>query len=252
MEELIMGLLYEDIKGKDIVFVDAHEKDRANRFKKFWDNYLDTRKDIQILDAIKDKKKHDEEYFISNKELEYGDYAFNDVVVEFKTARDFERGMGKERQVSIQVEDLYRHSGFKDKALIIVDDGTIHWNDASLWKGLASFNSKVNAFVVSSETKAFEFICHLFWINGRRLSQPPVPQSDNYAMNLLLASGMREKWARNMVKRFNLSTIPQVIDLFNKYSASEIADKLNVPRLTEGTIAKTQAIIKGEPFIKER
>lgn len=248
MEELIMGLLYEDIKGKDTVFVDSHEGERALRFKLYWDNYLDTCKKIEILDIIRDKKKHNEEYFISDKELEYGDYAFNDVVVEFKTARDFERSMGAkdEGRLTIQVEDLYKHSGFKDKALIIVDDGTINWNDASLWKGLASFNSKINAFVVPSETKAFEFICHLFWLNGRRLSQPPVPRSDNYAMNLLLASDMREKWARKMVQRLNLSTIPQVIDLFNKYSASEIAKKVNVPRLTEKKIAKTQAIIKGE------
>ena len=243
-----MGLLYEDIKGKDIVFVDSHEGERALRFKLYWDNYLDTCKKIEILDIIRDKKKHNEEYFISDKELEYGDYAFNDVVVEFKTAQDFKTSM-QSRRLTMQVEDLYAHSEFKDKALIIVDDGTINWDSSPLWKGLASFNSKINAFVVPSETKAFEFICHLFWLNGRRLTQPPKPTSDNPAMNLLLATRMKERWARRVVQQFNLSTIPQVIDLFNKYSASEIANKVDNKHVNEKVIADAQAIIKGEPSL---
>ena len=58
-----MSIFYKDITGKDIVFVDTQEKDRAERFKKYFDDYIDNHKKPEVMDIIKNKRKKGKEYF---------------------------------------------------------------------------------------------------------------------------------------------------------------------------------------------
>lgn len=249
-----MSLFYEDIKGQDIVFVDSREKERAERFKKYLDKYLDetTNSKLEDMDVLKNKKKNNETYFkIDN--LEYGDYAFNDVAIEFKNYEDFKTSI-RDGNLTTQVENLYIHSDFKDIALIIICDNPIHFmNENSQWKGILRFNSKINIFLAKDEDMAFEAICHFFWLNGRHLSQPPrskMKKSSNYAANLLWATRtLSDKQIREIIKKTNISTIPQAIQLFTENDAEELSNKLNISRLTVNRIEKCQHVLQGKPLI---
>lgn len=246
-----MGLFYEDIVGKEIVFVDTQEKERAERFKKYLDEYLDsnTNSKLEEMDVLKNKKKNNEEYFkITN--LEYGDYAFDNVAVEFKNYEDFKTSI-RDGSLTTQVENLYIHSDFDDIALVIVCDNPVHFiNEKSQWKGVLRFNSKINIFLAKNEKMAFEAICHFFWLNGRHLSQPPrskMKKSNNYAANLLWATRtLSDKQIRGIIKKTNINTIPQAIELFTKYDSQELCDKLNISRLTVERIEKCKHVLKGE------
>lgn len=246
-----MSLFYEEIKRQNIVYVDTQEKERGERFKKYLDDYLDnkTNSKLEEMDELKTKRENNETYFKIER-LEYGDYAFNDVVVEFKNYEDFKTSM-RDGNLTTQVEDLYAHSGFKDCALVIICDNPIHfWNEGAQWKGVARFNSKVNVFVASSEEKAFEFICHFFWLGGKHISQAPrtkMKNNDNYAMNLLWATrSLSDKQIRAIQKKTNIQTMPQVFELFGKYSPEELRGKLNIKGVTERRLKKCKAVLMGE------
>ena len=167
-----MSLDYEDIKDKEVVIVDSREKDRAKRFKRYLDSYLEKKSNskLEVMDVLKNKRKNEDEYFkIDN--LEYGDYAFREVVVEFKNYEDFKTSL-RDGKLTTQVENLYAHSGFKDIALIVICDNPVHFmNENSQWKGILRFNSKINIFLAKDENMAFEAICHFFWLNERHLTQ---------------------------------------------------------------------------------
>ena len=245
-----MSLFYEEIKDTGIVYVDAQEKERAERFKKHLDEYLDntTKTKLEEMDILKDKRENNEEYF-QVKSLEYGDYAFNNVVVEFKNYEDFKTSI-RQGTLTTQIEDMYAHSGFKDCALVIVCDNPTHfWNDGAQWKGVVRFNSKVNVFVASSEQKAFEFITHFFWLGGKHISQAPrsrMRKNSNYAMNLLWATrSLSDKQIRAITKKTGISTMPDVLELFGKYSAKELSDKLSIRGVTEKRIRKCKSILEG-------
>ncbi len=249
-----MTLFYEDIVGKDTVFVDTKEKERAMRFKKYLDNYIDsnTNTKLEEMSVIKDKRKNNEEYF-KIESLEYGDYAFNNVAIEFKNYEDFKTSM-RDGSLTLQVENLYAHSDFKDIALIIICDNPIHFmNEKSQWKGILRFNSKANIFLAQNEKMAFEAICHFFWLNGRHVSQPPttrMKKSDNYALNLLWATRtLSDKQAREIARKTKITTIPQAIQLFTKYSPQELHDKLNISRLTVERLENCKRIIEGETLL---
>ena len=113
-----MSLFYEDITGKDIVFVDTQKKDRAERFKRYFDDYIDNHKKVEVMDIIKNKRKNGKEYF-KTASLEYGDYAFNEVCVEFKNYEDFKTSL-RNGNLTTQIENLYAHSEFKDIALVVI------------------------------------------------------------------------------------------------------------------------------------
>lgn len=249
-----MSLCYEDINRKDIVFVDSQEKERATRFKKYLDEYLDnnTKSKLEEMDVLKDKRKNEEEYF-KTVSLEYGDYAFNDVCVEFKNYEDFKTSL-RDGKLTTQVENLYAHSDFKDSALVIICDNPIHFmNENSQWKGVLRFNSKINIFLAKDEDMAFEAICHFFWLNGRHLTQPPrskMRKNDNYAANLLWATRMlSDKQIREIIKKTKISTIPQAIDLFTKNDPQELREKLKISRLTVEKIENCKKILEGKPLI---
>ena len=239
---------------KGTVFVDSREKDRANRFKGFLDNYLDNMSNpkLEVMDVLKNKRKNDEDYFkIDN--LEYGDYAFNEVAVEFKNYEDFKTSI-RDGNLTTQVENLYAHSDFKDIALIVICDNPIHFmNENSQWKGILRFNSKINIFLAKDENMAFEAICHFFWLNGRHLTQPPrskMKKSDNFAANLLWATRtLSDKQIREIIRKTKINTIPQAIQLFMENDSQELCDKLNISRLTVRKIEECQKVIKGEPLI---
>lgn len=247
-----MSLLYEDISGKDVVFVDSQEKERAKRFKKYFDAYLDNLKKIEIMDNIKNKRKNEEEYYQITS-LEYGDYAFNDVCVEFKNYEDFKTSL-RNGSLTTQVENLYAHSDFKDIALVVLCDNPVHFmNEKTQWKGVLRFNSKINIFLAKDEDMAFEAICQFFWLNGRHLSQPPrskMKKSSNYAANLLWATRtLSDKQIREIIKKTNISTIPQAIKLFTENDPQELYDKLKISRLTVERITRCKKVIEGEPLI---
>ena len=248
-----MSLFYEDINGKDIVFADTREKDRANRFKKYLDEYLDstTNTKLEEMDVLKNKKKNNEKYF-ENENLEYGDYAFNNVCVEFKNYEDFKTSI-RDGSLTIQIENLYAHSDFVDIALVVIVDNPVHFlNEKSQWKGIARFNSKINIFLAKDEKMAFEFICHFFWLNGRHLTQPPrtkMRKSDNYATNLLWATRtLSDKQVREIVRKTGISTIPQAIALFTDNDAVELHDKLKISRLTVERIENCRNVLLGKPI----
>lgn len=248
-----MSLFYEDISGKNIVYADTREKDRANRFKKYLDEYLysTTNSKLEEMDVLKNKWKNDEQYFqIDN--LEYGDYAFNDVCVEFKNYEDFKTSI-RDGSLTIQIENLYAHSDFVDTALVIIVDNPVHFlNEKSQWKGIARFNSKINIFLAKDEKMAFEFICHFFWLNGRHLTQPPrskMRKTDNYATNLLWATRtLSDKQVREIVRKTGITTMPQTIALFTENDSQELHDKLNISRLTVERIENCKNILLGNPI----
>ncbi|WP_292601390.1 ERCC4 domain-containing protein [Methanobrevibacter sp. UBA212] len=249
-----MSLFYEDINGKDIVFADSQEKERATRFKKYLDEYLDnnTKSKLEEMDVLKDKRKNKEEYF-KTASLEYGDYAFNDVCVEFKNYEDFKTSL-RDGKLTTQVENLYAHSDFKDIALVVICDNPIHFmNENTQWKGVLRFNSKINIFLAKDENMAFEAICHFFWLNGRHLTQPPrskMKKSNNYAANLLWATRtLSDKQIREIIKKTKISTIPQAIDLFTKNNPQELHDTLNISRLTVKRIQDCKQVLEGNPLI---
>jgi len=249
-----MSLFYDDITGKGMVFVDTQEKERANRFKKHLDNYLDnnTNSKLEEMDILKNKRKSNQEYF-KVASLEYGDYAFNNVCVEFKNYEDFKTSI-RDGSLTIQIENLYAFSDFEDIALVVICENPIHFmNDASQWKGLVRFNSKINIFLAKDEKMAFDFICHFFWINGRHLSQPPrtkMKKSSNYAANLLWATRtLSDKQIREIVNKTKITTIPQAIELFTKYDPTELHAKLKIPRLTVKRIEACKSVIEGEVLL---
>ena len=250
-----MGLFYEDITGKDIVFVDGRENERANRFKRYLDNYLDSTKKnkLEEMDILKDKKDTGEEYF-QVKDLEYGDYAFNNVCVEFKNYEDFKTSI-RDGNLTTQIENLYAHSEFLDIGLVIICDNPVHFmNEKSQWKGaLARFNSKINIFLAKDEQMAFEFICHFFWLNGRHLTQPPrsrMRKSDNYAANLLWATRtLSDKMIREIIRKTKITTMPQAIELFTEYNPEELHAKLNIRGLTVKRIENCRNVINGKRLI---
>lgn len=249
-----MSLFHEDISGKGIVFVDTQEKERANRFKNHLDSYLDntTNSKLEEMDVLKNKKKNNQEYF-KVSQLEYGDYAFNNVCVEFKNYEDFKTSI-RDGSLTIQIENLYAFSEFEDIALVVICENPIHFmNDASQWKGLARFNSKINIFLAKDEKMAFDFICHFFWLNGRHLSQPPrtkMRKSSNYAANLLWATRtLSDKQIREIVNKTKITTIPQAIELFTKYAPEELHTKLKIPRLTVKRIEACKSVIEGEVLL---
>lgn len=249
-----MSLCYEDINRKDIVFVDSQEKERATRFKKYLDEYLDNnaKSKLEEMDILKDKRKNGEEYF-KTASLEYGDYAFNDVCVEFKNYEDFKTSL-RDGKLTTQVENLYGHSDFKDIALVIICDNPIHFmNENSQWKGVLRFNSKINIFLAKDEDMAFEAICHFFWLNDRHLTQPPrskMRKSDNYAANLLWATRtLSDKQIREIIKKTKISTIPQAIELFTQNDPKELHEKLKISRLTVKKIENCKKILEGKTLI---
>lgn len=247
-----MSLFYEDITGKDIVFVDTQEKDRAVRFKKYFDDYIDNHKNIEVMDIIKNKRKNGKEYF-KTASLEYGDYAFNDVCVEFKNYEDFKTSL-RNGNLTTQIENLYAHSEFKDIALVVICENPIHFmNENSQWKGVLRFNSKINIFLAKDEDMAFEAICHFFWLNGRHLTQPPrnkMRKSDNYAANFLWATRtLSDKQIREIIRKTNISTIPDVIRMFTKYTPEELCEKLNISRLTVKRLENCKNVIEGNSLI---
>lgn len=248
-----MSLFYEDIKNKDTVFVDSREKERAQRFKNHLDNYLDNTSNTKLedMDVLKNKKKKGESYFeIDN--LEYGDYAFNDVAVEFKNYEDFKTSL-RDGNLTSQVENLYAHSDFKDIALIVICENPVHFmNENSQWKGVLRFNSKINIFLAKDEEMAFESICHFFWLNGRHLTQPPrskMKKSSNYANLLWSTRTLSDKQIREIIRKTNISTIPQAMQLFTENDAEELCNKLNISRLTVERIENCKHVLKGEPLI---
>ncbi|WP_296858396.1 ERCC4 domain-containing protein [uncultured Methanobrevibacter sp.] len=249
-----MSLDYEDIKDKEVVIVDSREKDRAKRFKRYLDSYLEKKSNskLEVMDVLKNKRKNEDEYFkIDN--LEYGDYAFREVVVEFKNYEDFKTSL-RDGKLTTQVENLYAHSGFKDIALIVICDNPVHFmNENSQWKGILRFNSKINIFLAKDENMAFEAICHFFWLNGRHLTQPPrskMKKNDNYAVNLLWATRtLSDKQIREIIKKTKINTIPQAIQLFTENDSQELCDKLNINRLTVKKIEECKSVLNGEPLI---
>lgn len=250
-----MSLFYEDISGEDIIYVDSQEKERANRFKKYLDNFIDstTKSKLEEMDIIKDKRKNNENYF-KIESLEYGDYAFNEVCVEFKNYEDFKTSI-RDGSLTIQIENLYAYSDFEDIALVIVCDNPVHFlNDKTQWKGVARFNSKINIFLAKNEEMAFEFICHFFWLNGRHLSQPPrtkMRKNSNYAMNLLWATRtLSDKQIRDIVRKTGITTMPQAISLFTEHDSQELCDKLNISRLTVKRIENCKRVLQGEMMFR--
>ena len=249
-----MSLDYEDIKDKEVVIVDSREKDRAQRFKRYLDSYLEKKSNskLEVMDVLKNKRKNEDEYFkIDN--LEYGDYAFREVVVEFKNYEDFKTSL-RDGKLTTQVENLYAHSGCKDIALIVICDNPVHFmNENSQWKGILRFNSKINIFLAKDENMAFEAICHFFWLNGRHLTQPPrskMKKNDNYAVNLLWATRtLSDKQIREIIKKTKINTIPQAIQLFTENDSQELCDKLNINRLTVKKIEECKSVLNGEPLI---
>ena len=247
-----MSIFYKDITGKDIVFVDTQEKDRAERFKRYFDDYIDNHKKPEVMDIIKNKRKKGKEYF-KTASLEYGDYAFNDVCVEFKNYEDFKTSL-RNGNLTTQIENLYAHSEFKDIALVVICENPVHFmNENSQWKGILRFNSKINIFLAKDEDMAFEAICHFFWLNGRHLTQPPrskMRKSNNYAANLLWATRMlSDKQIREIIKKTKISTIPQAIDLFTKNDPQELRETLKISRLTVEKIENCKKILEGKPLI---
>ena len=250
-----MALFYKDISGTGTVFVDSQEKERANRFKEYLDNYLDstTNSELEEMDVLKNKKKNNEEYF-KIAPLEYGDYAFNNVCVEFKNYEDFKTSI-RDGSLTIQVENLYAYSDFDDIALVVICDNPVHFsNDKTQWKGVARFNSKINIFLAKNEDMAFEFICHFFWLNGRHLTQPPrskMRKNSNYAMNLLWGTRtLSDKQIREIIKKTGITTMPQAIALFTENDSKELHDKLKISRLTVERIENCKNVLLGKPIIK--
>ena len=249
-----MGLFYEDIHEKGIVFVDSRETERANRFKKYLDNYLDNNSNSKLeeMDILKNKKQDNKEYFkITN--LEYGDYAFNNVCVEFKTYEDFKTSI-RDGNLTTQIENLYAYSDFLDIALVVICDNPIHFmNEKSQWKGILRFNSKINIFLAKNEEMAFECICHLFWLDGRHLSQPPrskMRKNSNYAANLLWSTRtLSDKQIREIIKKTGITTIPQAIELFTSNDSEELCAKLNIARLTVSRIENCKNVLLGRALI---
>lgn len=249
-----MSLFYEDIVGSGIVYVDTKERKRANRFKKYLDNYLDNRNNTKLeeMDVLKNNRENNREYFKVST-LEYGDYAFDNVCIEFKNYEDFKTST-RDGSLTTQIENLYSFSDFKDIALIVICDNPVHFlNDDSQWKGVLRFNSKANIFLAKDENMAFEAICHFFWLNGRHVTQPPrsrMKKSDNYAANCLWATRtLSDKQIRQIIKKTRITTMPEAIDLFTKYSAEDLHKQLNIPRLTVKKINECKSIITGESLI---
>lgn len=249
-----MSFNYEDIKNTNVIYGDSREQDRLMRFKNCLDEFLDghNKTKFEKMGILKDKKNNGELYF-QNVALEYGDYAFNDVVVEFKNYEDFKTCV-RGNILTKQVEELYMHSGFKDCALVVVCDDFNHfWNEKPQWKGVVRFNSKINVFVVPSEEKAFEFILHFFWLGGRHLSQPPrsiMKSNANFAMNLLWATRVFSyNQVHEIIKKTGISTIPQLLDLFGSYTPKRLQANLGVRGVTEKKIGKCQSILEGRVYI---
>lgn len=250
-----MPLFYEDISGAGIVFVDSQEKERADRFKKYLDEYLDstTNSKLEEMDVLKNKKKNNETYF-KVESLEYGDYAFNNVCVEFKNYEDFKTSI-RDGSLTIQIENLYSYSDFEDIALVVICDNPVHFlNEKTQWKGVARFNSKINIFLAKNEDMAFEFICHFFWLNGRHLSQPPrtkMRKNSNYAQNLLWATRtLSDKQIREITRKTGITTMPQVISLFTENDSQELHDKLKISRLTVERIENCKRVLQGELILR--
>jgi len=249
-----MSLFYGDINNQDIVFIDSRENERGKRFKEYLSDYLDnnSKSKLQVLDVLKDKKDNNEEY-CKITTLEYGDYAFNNVCVEFKTYEDFKTSI-REGKLTTQIENLYSHSEFLDIALIVICDNPIHFmNEKSQWKGILRFNSKINIFLAYDEKMAFECICHLFWLNARHLTQPPrskMRESNNYAANLLWSTRtLSDKMIREIIRKTNITTIPQAIELFTEYDPEDLHDKLKIRGLTVKRIENCRNIIQGRLLI---
>lgn len=249
-----MALFYEDIKGQNKVYVDTQEKERAYRFKEYLDNYLENTSNSKLeeLDILKNKKTKGEDYF-EIATLEYGDYSFNDIAIEFKNYEDFKTSI-RDGSLTTQIENLYVHSGFKDIALVIVCDDPIHFsNDKVQWKGAIRFGEKCNVIIAKDENTAFEAICHLFWLNSRHLSQPPrsnMKKSDNYAANLLWATRtLSDKQVREIIRKTKITTMPQCINLFTEFTPIELHDKLNIPRLTIERLENCRRVLKGMPLL---
>ena len=193
---------YENLSPKTI-YIDSKEKLGNNRSKRF----------IEFINKHS-KKKYE---IVSNKNLEVGDYIFEDVVVEFKELEDFRTCMHSGKLTS-QIFDLYI-SDFIAAYLVI--KGDISDLTHQEYKTLTRFGNQVSIVFVDSYKECWELILYWFGLNGRHLTQQPIKpmkNKKNLAYNMLLATCELSEFRINkIVREYQLHTFQDVFKLTKQH-----------------------------------
>ena len=192
---------YENLSPKTI-YIDSREKLGNNRSKRF----------IEFINEHS-KKKYE---IVSNKNLEVGDYIFENVVVEFKELEDFRTCM-RSGKLTSQIFDLYI-SDFIAAYLVI--KGGISDLTPQEYKTLTRFGNQVSVVFVDSYEECWELMLYWFDLNGRHLTQQPITpmkNKGNLAYNKLLGLMKLSEFRINkIVRECNLFTFSDVRKLTEK------------------------------------
>ena len=187
---------FENMDSKTI-YIDSKEKN--NRSEKF-------------QDFIKNNSKKSYK-IVADKNLEVGDYAFENVVVEFKELKDFETCM-KSGRLTSQIFDLYI-SDFIAAYLVI--KGRISDLTSQEYKTLTRFGNQVSIVFVDSYEECWDLMLYWFGLNGRHLTQQPIKpmkNKKNLAYNMLLATCELSEFRINkIITKYNLHTFQGVFKL---------------------------------------
>lgn len=212
---------YENI-SPNTIYIDSKEKLGNNRSERF----------IDFINQ-NSKKKYK---IVSDKNLEVGDYAFENVAVEFKEWKDFETCM-KSGKLTSQIFDLYI-SDFLATYLVI--KGNISDLTPKQYKTLTRFGNQVSIVFVNSYEECWDLMLYWFGLNGRHLTQQPIkPMKNklNLAYNLLLGTCKLSEFRINkIVRECGLFTFKDALNLTEKElidcgvsenKAKEVIDLLN-------------------------
>ncbi len=231
--------------NKDIIYIDSREpKYRINNFIKYIESHCDYINDSKKpgLKPIYEKIKNGEKWYeITN--LEYGDFIYNDVIIEYKTEDDFISSSRRQNyysgstRLNTQLDECNRFATQAKVCLVL--EGDINKVQSEF---LTRMSFKSALIIEPNQQGCFKLMLYVMKIQDTILDPPTNNFKSTaypFGVGILLNLGFPLKQANAITKKYMFMNINDIIKVFSQDFDSFKKDS-KVKYLKEDTYIKAQ------------